>query len=78
MNREELTAAEKAAEEVITDSMPHLVGIVADALARLIVAKVRPIIEAEMDAKMGDGSEHLYPVPEENFWDDRTMTGEGS
>jgi len=27
------------------------------------------------DWDLGDGSEHLYPPVEENFWDDRTWHG---
>jgi hypothetical protein len=42
----ELTEAERAAEQVLTNMLPHCVGLVNDALAQQIVAAVRPIIEA--------------------------------
>ena len=44
----ELTEAERAAEQVLTRTLPYMVGLVNDALAEQIVAAVRPIIEAEI------------------------------
>jgi hypothetical protein len=49
---EDLTPAEKAAEQILTNSMPHMVGLVNDSLARLIVAAVEPVIAAERDKYM--------------------------
>jgi hypothetical protein len=43
----ELTEAERAAEQVLTDNIPHIVGLVGDAIARQIVAAVRPVIARE-------------------------------
>lgn len=47
---EELTPAERAAEQVLTNALPHMVGLVNDALARMIVAAVRPAVDAEPDS----------------------------
>ena len=51
---EDLTSAEKAAEQILTNSMPHMVGLANDALARLIVAAVRPVILAETETEDGE------------------------
>lgn len=44
----ELNPAEQAVEKVLTDAMPHIVGLVADSLARAVVAAVRGPIADEV------------------------------
>lgn len=40
--------------------------------ARKVIGKLAHV--AEEAADQGDWRDHLYPVPEENFWDDRTTS----
>jgi hypothetical protein len=44
----ELTESERAAEQILTNALPHCVGLVNDALAKQVVSAVRSIIEAEI------------------------------
>jgi hypothetical protein len=57
----ELTEAERAAEQVLSNALPHMVGLVNDALARQITAAVAPIIKRETLAKFGDRMGRFNP-----------------
>jgi hypothetical protein len=64
----DLTPAEQAIEQVITRVMPHLAGLVADALARVMVKAVRgPLLEEAAD--LIERSDRLRSLTDDHMGD---------
>jgi hypothetical protein len=63
---DELTEAERAAEKILDEALPHMAGLVNDALAQQIVAAVRPIIAAEVLGLKAE-TEHIVEFEEDTF-----------